>query len=309
MAPTVRETMAVGATRADLPALDAGIRGARLGIDQPAGHWPTVPRLKSFEAAGFAHVQVRMPPRHVLEDPRMVVDHAGALRDALDLTGLRPILHAPDDLLAGDAPGDRQLDGAITYAALAGCDLVVYHGARVPLGDPSVRSRLRAEEAALRHALPRIEAAGVRLAIENLAPVFPGSAYVSFSTGAVRDLVRALDSANVGMCLDLGHAHITSALAGVPLVDVIEPVLGDVILFHLHDNFGARGATQCCGGIEPLRLDLHLAPGAGTLPWDAVAPLLAGHPAPLQLEVHPPSRPEPATLAIVVRELLGAAVL
>ena len=31
-------------------------RAAALGIDQPAGWWPTAPRLKSYEAAGFTHV-------------------------------------------------------------------------------------------------------------------------------------------------------------------------------------------------------------------------------------------------------------
>ena len=299
--------MAVGLTRSELPPLEGAVRGARLGIDQPLGHWPTVPRLKSFEAAGFAYVQVRMPPRGVLEDPRMVVAHAGALRDALDLTGLHLILHAPDDLLAGDAEHDRQLDGAITYAAIAGCEFVIYHGARVSLSYPAVRARLAAEERSLQRVARRAEAAGVRLAIENLAPVYPGVEMVSHDPGAVARLVRALDSPNIGMCLDLGHAHIAAGIAGCPLLELIEPVLPEVIVFHLHDNFGARGESQCPGAVEPLRLDLHLAPGAGSLPWDAVAPLLAAHPAPLQLEVHPPARPEPSTLAIVVRELLGPA--
>jgi len=46
-------------------------------------------------------------------------------------------------------------------------------------------------------------------------------------------------------------------------------------------------------------------PGAGTVPWAALAPMLASHRAPLQLEIHPNLRPEPATLAILARELLG----
>ena len=45
--------------------------------------------------------------------------------------------------------------------------------------------------------------------------------------------------------------------------------------------------------------------GAGSLPWHAIAPVLARHPAPLQLEVHPASRPEPATLAVLMCEVLG----
>jgi hypothetical protein len=45
------------------PLFGAGAAGRRLGIDQPAGWWPTTPRLKAYDAAGFQFVQVRMPPR------------------------------------------------------------------------------------------------------------------------------------------------------------------------------------------------------------------------------------------------------
>jgi sugar phosphate isomerase/epimerase len=315
----VRRTMAVhipGPTHAALPALDAVGADLRLGIDQPRDCWPTAPRLKSYEAAGFTHVQVRMPPRGLLVDATMVATHAQALRDVLDLTGLRLVLHAPDDLLAGDHEHDLQLDGVLTYAALAGCDLVVYHGARVPLrGDgAAVRARLHDEECSLRRLLPRAERLEVRLAIENLAPLYLAAAesvsaqpkfeHACHDPAAVASLVRRLGSASAGMCLDLGHAHIAADLAGCELEELVEPVLDQVILFHLHDNFGAGAAGGRSGACEPLRLDLHLPPGAGSVPWDRLAPLLAAHPAPLQLEVHPPARPEPGTLAVVVRELL-----
>jgi sugar phosphate isomerase/epimerase len=259
--------------------------GAPLGLDQPVGSWPTTPRLKSYEAAGFRYLQVRMPPRALLSTDELVLAHASALRDALRLTGLQLILHAPDDLLAGTDEHDRQLDGALRYAALAGAEMLVYHGARVAIGEARVRDRLADEERSLRRALRR-ECA-------------------SHNPGAVADLIDRLDSEHARMCLDLGHAHIVAGLAGCELVELVEPVLEHVILFHVHDNFGADARAQRAGAIEPVRLDLHLAPGAGTVPWPALAPLLAGHPAPLQLEIHPARRPAPATLAILTRELLG----
>ncbi len=107
------------------------------------------------------------------------------------------------------------------------------------------------------------------------------------------------------MCLDIGHAHIAADRAGRDLAGMIEPLLDDVIMFGVHDNFGARPEAQRAGGIEPMRLDLHLAPGAGSVPWASLAPLIAPHPAPLVLEVHPAQRPVPTTLAVVMRELLG----
>jgi sugar phosphate isomerase/epimerase len=298
--------MALGATIAQFAPVDGIDPRIRLGIDQPVGWWPSVPRLKSYEAAGFSHVQVRMPPRLVLADRKLLAKHAGALREIVALTGLELILHAPDDLLAGSDEHDRQLDGALSYASLAGSELVVYHGARVPIGVPGVRARLADERHSLARALRRAGSLGVRLAIENLAPVYPGREFVCYWPGAVAELVRSLDSEHAGMCLDIGHAHIAAGLAGCPLLELIEPELAHVILFHVHDNFGVRPPGPHAGQVEPGRLDLHLPPGAGTVPWAELAPVLSRQGAPLQLEVFPAARPEPATLAILTRELVTA---
>jgi sugar phosphate isomerase/epimerase len=294
---------ATGVKQAQAP--DPAAVGGRLGLDQPLGWWPTVPRLKSFEAAGFSHLQIRLPPRSVLTERDSLLVHAGALRDNLRLTGLELILHAPDDLLAGTPEHDRQLEGALTYAAIAGAGILVYHGARVPIADPNLTDRLRDEERSLRRMLPRAAELNVRLAIENLAPVYPGPEHVSYSPRAVDELVRRLASEHVGMCLDIGHAHIVAGLVECPLAELVGPVLERVILFHMHDNFGATVDAPRAGGIEPVRLDLHLPPGAGCVPWATLRPLIANHPAPLQLEIHPAQRPEPATLAILAREVFG----
>jgi len=295
-------TLGAGPRMGDRDFLDG-----RLGLDLPAGWWPGKPRLKSYAAAGFALVQARMPARSLLADQPAVEAHATALRDVLRLTGLRLILHAPDDLLAGTAEHDRQLDGALTYACVAGAELVVYHGARIPIADRAVRDRLRDEERSLRRALRRAARLGVRIAIENLAPVYPGAEYVCHDPSAVAGLVHRLDSDQAGICLDVGHAHIAAELAGCSILELVDPVLEQVILFHVHDNLGARTRVPCRGGIEPLRLDLHLPPGAGTVPWSALAPRIAGHPAPVQLEVHPAGRPEPGTLAILTHEVFRRA--
>jgi sugar phosphate isomerase/epimerase len=290
---------------APTPSLHRGDTDGRLGLDQPAGWWPTTPRLKSFEAAGFAHVQVRVPSRSLLSDRDLIVAHASALRESLTLTGLHLILHAPDDLLAGTDEHDHQLEGALTYAALAGADMLVYHGARLPIAQQQVRARLADEERSLRRLLPYAGELGVRIAIENLAPVYPEAEWVSHNPHAIAALIRRLESEHAGMCLDLGHAHIVAGVAGCGLLELVEPVLEHVILFHVHDNFGVHRNAPRAGSLEPVRLDLHLAPGAGTIPWRALTPLLARHPAPLQLEVPPAQRPEPATLAILTREVLG----
>ena len=266
----------------------------RLGLDLPAGWWPTTPRLKGWEAAGFGHVQITIGARELLSDPDLLEAHAGALRDSLHLTGMGLILHAPADLLAGRRRHGVQLEGALRYAETAGASLLVVHGG----GDDE-------DERSLRRLARRARDAGVRIAIENGAPHYPGADRASHDPGVVAGLVRRLDREEIGMCLDIGHAHIAADRAGRDLAELIEPLLDAVIVFGVHDNFGARASAPRAGGIEPMRLDLHLVPGAGSVPWASLASLLAPHPAPLVLEVHPAQRPVPATLAVVMRELLG----
>ncbi|MBA2522308.1 MAG: hypothetical protein H0V25_03145, partial [Solirubrobacterales bacterium] len=86
----------------------------------------------------------------------------------------------------------------------------------------------------------------------------------------------------------------------------VEPVLDMVVLFHLHDNLGARWrGTDQRPGLDPLRLDLHLPLGEGTVPWSEVAPSLLAHEAPLMLEVDPP-RASPAELVSAATQALSS---
>ena len=102
-------------------------------------------------------------------------------------------------------------------------------------------------------------------------------------------MAKRISSPSVGLCIDVGHANIVAQLRHTDPLELIEPVLDRAILFHLHDNFGARRGDPGSSEIDPLRLDLHLPPGRGRVPWDRLAPLLARKAAaPLLLEVHPP---------------------
>ncbi|HTB98950.1 MAG TPA: sugar phosphate isomerase/epimerase family protein [Terracidiphilus sp.] len=96
-------------------------------------------------------------------------------------------------------------------------------------------------ETALEHLGAFAHPLGVRLLVENL---------LSEATTPER-LLTILEQghlASVGICLDLGHAHITT---GVPAAIV---TLGDRIAsVHVHDNHGMK--------------DEHLLPGDGTIDW------------------------------------------
>jgi sugar phosphate isomerase/epimerase len=302
------------ATRTRTPERPAGERSpegrphdplaGRLGLSVPYEWWPSAPLLKSYEAAGFGWVQLHAPPASVLSDPRESTRHARAAAACLSTTSLRAVVHAPGSLRVGNAGGDRAFDGLLSYAAELGCEQVVYHALALP-DAPTSEEALVAEGRSLA-ALARIaEMRGVRIAIENLAPLYPGPEVLSANPLSLRGLAQRVDSDAVSICLDIGHAHVIADLRHTWVEKLCEPVLDVVSLFHLHDNLGAR--WQPAGdeaGVDPLRLDLHLPPGRGTLRWDRLAPLLAGHHAPMVLEVHPPYRPRASELATRTVHLL-----
>ena len=103
------------------------------------------------------------------------------------------------------------------------------------------------------------ESRGVSLAIE-----FPSSWPAQ---EAVR-LLEALDAPPVGVCLDLGHAHLNE---GAP--EAIEQLAGYVQTIHVNDNLG--------------RTDDHRLPFAGGIEWPAVLMELekTGYTGPLVLEL------------------------
>jgi sugar phosphate isomerase/epimerase len=92
-------------------------------------------------------------------------------------------------------------------------------------------------------------------------------------------------------------------------LDALPACAREIVLLHVHDNLGARLHGLEAPGVDPLRLDLHLPPGAGSLPWHRIAPLLAKHEAPLMLEVEPSYRPGLVELAETAsRVVFGVAV-
>jgi sugar phosphate isomerase/epimerase len=280
---------------------------ARLGLNVHRDAWPTAPALAALEAAGFAWVQVHTPPCAVLADRRAGRRHARALRGVLDGTGLRLLLHAPDDLSAGTAEHDRAFEGLLDYTALTGAELIAYHGLNFVEADgppaARVRERARLEERSLVPLLQRAHSLGVTVAIENLAPMYAGQRRRCHDPLAVRDLVRRLDAPAAGMLLDIGHLHITADATRADPVALLAGCVPDVVLFHAHDNLGCRRAVDA-PGVDPLKMDLHLPPGRGTVPWARIAGIVAAHAAPVMLEVQPSVRPALEVLAARTTRLL-----
>jgi sugar phosphate isomerase/epimerase len=84
----------------------------------------------------------------------------------------------------------------------------------------------------------------------------------------VEDDVEGLEGRPVGICLDLGHAHMDG-----DLVDAIETVSEHFVTTHVHDNRG--------------RTDDHLVPFEGTINWPAALTAIqkVGYEGPLMFEI------------------------
>jgi len=148
-------------------------------------------------------------------------------------------------------------------------NLVVHLGERHDEWSPrSVEHALTALEhlGAFAHPL------GVRPLVENLLsePTTPEHLMEILETGH-------LDQ--IGVCLDLGHAHLT---VGVP--EAIATLGPRIVQVHAHDNHGLK--------------DEHLFPGDGTIDWPAAAAALNALAAPpaIVLELSSKLPGEPAAL-------------
>jgi len=127
------------------------------------------------------------------------------------------------------------------------------------LGPQDTRSAARRSLEALQRAA---EPLGVRIAVE----VIPNE--LSRAGSLVHFVEDDLDGKGVGICLDVGHAHLDG-----DVVDAVETVSEHLIATHVHDNRG--------------RADDHLAPFEGTIDWAAalIALQKIGYDGPMMFEV------------------------
>jgi len=113
--------------------------------------------------------------------------------------------------------------------------------------------------------------AGVRFAVEN-TPVDSGE------TSIVRDIVDRYSADRVGVCLDLGHAHIQENT-----LSAVRTAGPRLIHVHASDNRGEK--------------DEHLVPGKGAIPWTGVTAALreAAFDGPFTVELRDTTRGEHPT--------------
>jgi len=170
---------------------------------------------------------------------------------------------------------------AIRQTALGGIKCVVIHPS-IALDDPAEAPQRRDKLlASLEVLLPAAEKHGVTLALENMPPK-----YLCDSSEKILAVLSEFDSPALGVCLDIGHAHITKEGA----LHTLEALSERIVTFHLHDNNGSW--------------DQHLHPPYGTIEWDPIIKVIGrmNFQHPITVEA-PPARLELAYM--ILRDIHG----
>jgi len=219
--------------------------GKRLGRDH----------LREIAASGFERVELFTTRTHFdSQNPSSIADLQGWLADAgLALHSVHaPVVESysegrwgPPITFASSDPETRQkalgeVEQALQIARRLPFRYFVLH---LGLPRPAENSRdaaRRSIEALHRTAKPL----GVQLVVE----VVPNE--LSRAASLVHFVENVVDAADVGICLDFGHAHMDG-----DVVDAIETVSEHLVTTHVHDNRG--------------RNDDHLLPFDGSIDWAA----------------------------------------
>lgn len=153
----------------------------------------------------------------------------------------------------------------VDFAARVGARVLVLHPACLGLAKPD--DRLDVPE------ILRLAAAaagrGVRLALENMGDT------IWLLDRVLEEVGDDPEKTNLGICIDVGHAHMSHDAGREPVSNYLERYAGQLTHVHLHDSNGET--------------DEHLVPGEGTIDWPRAIRTLdeVGFSGTAVLEVHP----------------------
>ncbi len=209
----------------------------------------------NLEEIGFGGWEVVYEGTQALDSQNLA-----RMREVCETTGLAITIHLPfsdlnlaslnypiwDEVL-------RQLTSCIRVASEFSDLMVVHPGYLSPLGMQMPDLAWQQNVAGLQQLCDFAGDLGVRLAVENMPRMD-----LIFGKGSdeMAGMIELVDRKNLGMTLDVGHAHTNG---------VLSEFLGmkEIVHVHIHDNKGRR--------------DEHLPIGEGTIAWADVMGELYKH--------------------------------
>ena len=223
--------------------------------------WPTIPDAVRAILSVDPSLGVEVWGSKSLDLPEASEEEVAELAEVCRTLSFVTV-HVRGIYMAWDPTGlRRELD----FAARVGACSLVLHPSCLGLTKPDDRLDVPEILRLSEYASER----GVRLVLENLCDT-------------IWLLDRVLDEVgddpevtNLGICIDVGHAHMSHDAGREPVPNYLERYAGQLSHVHLHDNHGIS--------------DEHLSPGDGDIDWRRVVRTLEeiGFAGTAVLEVHP----------------------
>ncbi len=270
----------------------AGVGGVGLSLDHSADALHELgPALDLFETLDLDSVEIFLPALGVITGGRI---RKGPLTQMRRVCADRPFgltVHGPLSCNLGDRPNARLhrdiCRTTLEVAAETGASLMVLHGAHVPDPTPArIADAMACEREGLTTLGQIAEATGVVIAVET---VYPDEGAWAASPRELAAQLDAVDHPWIGATLDFSHAALNGARRGFDMVAEMADLAPHARHLHVHDSFGLPAAFRPWSHGDAMMFgfgDLHLPPGAGTLPWDELATLPYGGPALANLELN-----------------------
>ncbi|WP_135606508.1 sugar phosphate isomerase/epimerase [Methanococcoides sp. NM1] len=215
-------------------------------------------------------VELYMPKLGVYEGSKLQKGRLEMILDELSTCDLQTSMHAhyfadvptyPKELVVDTASMDKThfslMEECIGLAGELGTKAVVLHPGRV--GDDRERS-LGRMVSNLRQLAAFASDNNVMLGLENKEATDPGN--LCCEAEELLRVVDAVDSPNLGVTFDVGHANLTCGGNPEKLADFVNAISEHVVHVHLHDNYGFW--TSNYDGDE------HMAPGSGTIDYSVL---------------------------------------
>ncbi|WP_370573597.1 sugar phosphate isomerase/epimerase family protein [Methanomethylovorans sp.] len=212
-------------------------------------------------------VELYIPKLHVYKGPKLDREILSKILDELSTLDLMTSIHAPYSAESPTYPKDLQVDTSnmvsedfrlmgesMELAASLGSKAVVLHPGRIN-GDREVSFQNMISN--LKELAAQATDCGVMLGLENKEGTDPTN--LCCRAEELVAAVEAVNSDNLKITLDIGHANLTCGGDPYKLRAFVRTVAPYVVHMHMHDN-GGKWTSNYDG-------DEHLAPGKGTVDY------------------------------------------
>jgi sugar phosphate isomerase/epimerase len=138
--------------------------------------------------------------------------------------------------------------------------------------------------------------------------MFPDPGRWTPSPAELAAQVASAGSARVGATIDFAHSWLNNGYRPYDYLTEMAVLAPHARHLHVHDNFGRPAQFRPWSHGDGIMLgfgDLHLPPGAGSVPWDALSALPYGGPAVANLEIDKRWAPEWAGAIAWARRWVG----